>query len=178
MYIDHCLSEKLRIVALYESGLSSKMIGRELGVDYLEIMRWLTIYRCFGFSGFEKYPHTHPITEFKQAVIRSVLEKVFSCDAAVRERIIEIFLAHKGRYGYRRITQTLHNEGLAVNHKTVERLMKECGVKSRIRAVRYRSYKGEVGRIAPNILQREFLTAVPNCKWATDVTQINIGGTT
>lgn len=46
-----------------------------------------------------------------------------------------------------------------------------------MRKVRYRSYKGEVGRIAPNIINRDFVATAPNQKWATDVTQINIGTT-
>ncbi len=49
------------------------------------------------------------------------------------------------------------------------------GFKSKIRQVRYRSYKGEVGKIAPNIIDSDFTAEAPNRKWATDVTQINIG---
>lgn len=41
--------------------------------------------------------------------------------------------------------------------------------------VRYRSYKGEVGKIAPNIIDRNFTVEVPNRKWATDIIQIKIG---
>lgn len=96
--------------------------------------------------------------------------------AALRRRILTLFHTHKGRYGYRRITLALRNEGYAVNHKRVERIMREVGIKSAQRKVRYRSYKGEVGRIAPNLLQREFAADAPNRKWATDVTQINIEG--
>ena len=40
---------------------------------------------------------------------------------------------------------------------------------------KYRSYKGEVGKTAPNIVNRDFSTTGPNQKWTTDVTQINIG---
>ena len=50
-------------------------------------------------------------------------------------------------------------------------------LKSQIRKVRYRSYKGEIGKIAPNILNRDFVASAPNQKWATYVTQINIGST-
>ncbi|RHG52042.1 hypothetical protein DW254_06735 [Bacteroides caccae] len=57
----------------------------------------------------------------------------------------------------------MHNRGFMLNHKTIQRLMGELGLKSKIRQVHYRSYKGEVGKIAPNR------------KWATNVTQINIG---
>ena len=41
--------------------------------------------------------------------------------------------------------------------------------------VKYRSYKGTIGKIAPNILNRDFKADKPNQKWVTDVTQINIG---
>lgn len=49
------------------------------------------------------------------------------------------------------------------------------GLKSKIRKVRYRSYKGEGGNIAPNVINRDFTADAPSLKWATDVTQINIG---
>lgn len=46
--------------------------------------------------------------------------------------------------------------GFSVNHKTVQRLMKELGLVCRVRMEKYRSYKGEVGKIAPNLLNRDF----------------------
>ena len=53
--------------------------------------------------------------------------------------------------------------------------MKEENLKNVRRRNKYRSYKGEVGKTAPNILDRDFGTTAPNRKWTTDVTQINIG---
>ena len=94
----------------------------------------------------------------------------------IKIRITDIYKEHHGRYGYRRITMQLHNEGETINHKTVERLMRELGLKARIRKVKYRSYKGDVGKIAPNILERNFSAAKPNEKWLTDVAQVNIKG--
>ena len=88
--------------------------------------------------------------------------------------IKSIFHEHKGRYGYRRITAEMRNRGYVINHKTVQRLMKSMGLKCQIRKVKYRSYKGEVGRIAPNVLDRNFTATRPNQKWVTDVTQISI----
>jgi transposase InsO family protein len=41
--------------------------------------------------------------------------------------------------------------------------------------IRYRSYRGEIGKVAPNIIDRDFVATSPNRKWASDVTQINIG---
>ena len=53
--------------------------------------------------------------------------------------------------------------------------MKEENLKNVRRRNKYRSYKGEVGKTAPNILDRDFGTTAPNRKWTTDVTQISIG---
>lgn len=94
----------------------------------------------------------------------------------MKKRITAIYNDHKGRYGYRRITMQLKEEGEGINHKTVEKLMKELGLKAKVRKVRYRSYKGDVGRIAPNILKRNFTANKPNEKWVTDVTQVKIKG--
>jgi putative transposase len=41
---------------------------------------------------------------------------------------------------------------------------------------KYKSYKGEQGKIAPNILNRRFKAEQPNQKWATDVTEFNVSG--
>ena len=70
----------------------------------------------------------------------------------------------------------LREDGEVINHKTVEKLMKELGLKALIRKVKYRSYKGDVGRIAPNLLERNFASNKPNEKWLTDVTQVDIKG--
>ena len=94
----------------------------------------------------------------------------------VRKRIRDIYEANRARYGYRRVTAQLHNEGVVINHKTVQKLMVQMGLKAGRRKQKYRSYKGEVGRVAPNILNRNFRASRPNQKWATDVTQVNIKG--
>lgn len=52
-----------------------------------------------------------------------------------------------------------------------------CGIKCHVRLRKYRSYKGEIGKIAPNILQREFMADKPNQKWVTDVTEFSLFGT-
>ena len=94
----------------------------------------------------------------------------------VKELIKSIYHKHKGRYGYRRITDELNNKGMVINHKTVLRLMKLLGLKSLIRVKKYKSYKGDQGKIAPNLLKRNFKAEAPNQKWATDITEFNISG--
>ena len=46
----------------------------------------------------------------------------------------------------------------------------------RVRIKKYRSYKGEVGKIAPNLLNRDFHAENPNQKWVTDVTEFSLFG--
>ena len=96
--------------------------------------------------------------------------------ATVKGQIKAIYHKHKGRYGYRRITDELNSKGLVINHKTIARLMKILGLKSLIRIKKYKSYKGEQGKIAPNILERKFKAEAPNQKWATDITEFNVSG--
>ncbi|MGA3603365.1 IS3 family transposase, partial [Lysinibacillus agricola] len=68
----------------------------------------------------------------------------------------------------------LRNEGILINHKTVQRLMKELGLKGTVRPKKYRSYKGTVGYVAENVIQRDFQATEPNQKWVTDVTEFKI----
>jgi transposase InsO family protein len=96
--------------------------------------------------------------------------------AVEKEEIKNIYHQHKGRYGYRRITVEMNNLGYVINHKTVLKLMNICGIKCRVRHRKYRSYKGEEGKVAPNILNREFRADHPNQKWATDVTEFSLFG--
>ena len=49
-------------------------------------------------------------------------------EAVLRERIIQLACQY-GRYGYRRITALLRNEGWKVNHKLVERIWRQEGLK-------------------------------------------------
>lgn len=95
---------------------------------------------------------------------------------SVCEQIDEIFKTNMGRYGYRRITMELHNRFIRINHKTVERLMREQGIKCQVRLKKYRSYRGQEGKIAPNILERDFVATIPNSKWVTDVTEFALFG--
>ena len=94
----------------------------------------------------------------------------------VKTQINTIFRTHKGRYGYRRVHLTLRNEQLYLDPKTVQRLMGQLGLKSTVRPKRYQSYKGAVGKTAPNLLERNFAASKPNQKWVTDVTEFNIKG--
>jgi putative transposase len=93
-----------------------------------------------------------------------------------KQLIKAIFHKHKGRYGYRRIMWALRAQGHWLNHKTVQKLMGQLGLKSTVRPKRYKSYRGQLSRVAPNTLDRCFEAAKPNTKWVTDVTEFNVRG--
>lgn len=95
---------------------------------------------------------------------------------SLKQRIQRLYHQHKGRYGYRRITAALRQAGELVNHKKVQRIMQQLGLKSLIRIKKYRSYRGQEGRIAPHLLQRQFTATHPNQKWVTDVTEFAVAG--
>ena len=63
-----------------------------------------------------------------------------------------------------------------MNHKPVQKLMQQLNLKSCIRIKKYRSYKGNIGKIADNLLKRQFHADKPNSKWVTDVTEFNVRG--
>lgn len=96
--------------------------------------------------------------------------------ALAKAEIAAIYHENKGRYGYHRITDEMHNREIFLNHKTVQRLMKELGLICRVRMKKYRSYKGEKGTTADNVLDREFKAEKPNRKWVTDVTEFRLFG--
>ena len=96
--------------------------------------------------------------------------------ASLKARIRAIYDHHKGRYGYRRITAVLRQAGETINHKTVQRLMQQLGLKSLVRPKRYRAYRGAEGYAAPNTLQRRFQAQRPHQRWVTDITEFKVNG--
>ncbi|HDV0578217.1 IS3 family transposase [Streptococcus mitis] len=100
-------------------------------------------------------------------------------DKELKTEIQAIYNDHKGNYGYRRVTLELRNRGFVVNHKKVQRLMKVLGLTARIRRKRkYSSYRGEIGKKAENLIQRQFEASRPMEKCYTDVTEFAIPNST
>lgn len=95
----------------------------------------------------------------------------------MEELIREVVLENKGRYGYRRVTAVLKKRGYNINHKRVSRIMNQCGLTCKVRMKKYQSFKGgNAGKIAPNLLDRNFYANRPNEKWVTDVTEFHLFG--
>ena len=103
----------------------------------------------------------------------------------IRE-IEKAFASSRGRYGVRRIAAELRSLGVAVNHKKVQRLMAKLGLSAKRKAVHYNSYKGDVGKVADDLIIAEYVRKDgqvhhksdfscdgPNRKWTTDVSQFS-----
>ena len=91
----------------------------------------------------------------------------------LEDKILEIHNEHKD-FGYRRMHAMLRKSGYVVNKKRVQRIMQKYGlqVTSFTRKSRkYSSYKGNVGKIAPNRIRRRFHTHIPHQKITTDTTE-------
>jgi transposase InsO family protein len=99
-----------------------------------------------------------------------------------------IYANNHKRYGYRRITLQLKNEGWTVNHKTVKRLMSKLNLYGITPRAKYKSYKGDFNGTVDNKLLykrvdtkkhrteyiRDFSTSGVNEKWTTDVSEFHI----
>jgi transposase InsO family protein len=96
-------------------------------------------------------------------------------DKDIKEKIIILVAKHHQNYGYRKITGRLRKVyGLIVNHKKVYRIMKELDLLAVVRRRKYKSYKGTVGKVAKNVLKRDFSAKKPNQKWVTDITEFKV----
>lgn len=103
----------------------------------------------------------------------SKVDQVDLRNKEIKEQIKEIFTSNKGRYGVRRVHQALLSKGYIVNHKRVQRLMHNMHLLGKRPKEKYHSYMGSVGKVASNIINRDFTATKPCAKWTTDVSQFN-----
>ena len=101
-------------------------------------------------------------------------DKVEERNAELSSEITVIFNENRKRYGVRRIHHELLNRGFQVNHKRVQRIMNQLALFGKRPKEKYHSYKGDVGKVADNIINRDFSTEKPLQKWTTDVSQFNL----
>ncbi len=94
----------------------------------------------------------------------------------VKKAIQEIYKKNQKAYGYRRIALDLRSIGYKISLKTVYKLMKSLNIKGKKFKRKYNSYKGTVGNIAQNYLDRKFKAKEPMQKLVTDVTEFNVSG--
>jgi len=99
------------------------------------------------------------------------VDKIKVKNRPIADKITEIFNLHKGRYGVRRVYMELINQGYVINHKKVQKIMHELKLFGKRSKEKYHSYKGKIGKVADNIINREFKADRPLQKWTTDVSE-------
>ncbi len=90
------------------------------------------------------------------------------------ERIRALFQKHRKRYGSPRMTQVLRKEGKVCNHKRIERLMRQAGLRARLRK-RFKPKTTESkhdGPIAANLLKERGRPVEKDKVWVTDITYL------
>ena len=105
--------------------------------------------------------------EFKSDVIECIMQSHDSHrNAAIR------FNAAKSDVRQRCLLLRKDAAYSTINHKKVQKVMHEMGLSGYIsrNGKRYSSYKGRIGKIADNLVQREFDAPKPNTIWSTDMT--------
>ncbi|MCY7784987.1 MULTISPECIES: IS3 family transposase [unclassified Bacillus (in: firmicutes)] len=98
-------------------------------------------------------------------------------DESVKKKIMECHQKLRGIYGYRRIQVWLEKMyGLHINHKRIQRLMNELGIRAVIRKKKPYYGKKETHVTSDNHLNRDFTASKPNEKWVTDITYLMFNG--
>lgn len=94
-------------------------------------------------------------------------------DIALVAEIKEVFREHKGRYGAPRIRHAVRRKGFCPGKNRVARLMATAGLQARApRRFRKTTDSRKTQRIAPNLLERNFVISAPNTVLAGDITYI------
>ena len=95
----------------------------------------------------------------------------------VRPVLREVFDSAYKSYGYRRVGLVLASKhNMHLSGKTVLKLMRQENRICQVRRRKYRSYQGQVGEAAQNLLDRDFFAPTPNSKWVIDVTEFRVLG--
>lgn len=96
--------------------------------------------------------------------------------AEIKKKMKSLHELHYESLGYRRMVVELRKKKIFLNHKTVWRLMQVLNIRGKVKKKRYNSYQGEFGKVAPNLIDRDFVAEAPFEKLTTDVTQFNVCG--
>jgi transposase InsO family protein len=94
----------------------------------------------------------------------------------LKQQISRIFLESRRLYGSPKITQVLRRQGVRVSEKTIARIMKELGLKSRT----VKKYKATTNSkhnlpVYDNVLNQQFTAQAPNQVWMADITYVPTG---
>jgi putative transposase len=94
-------------------------------------------------------------------------------DAALRKKIQKAWSGNRKVYGARKVWHALRREGVAVARCTVERLMREMGLKGVVRGKKVVTTNPDTARPCPDDkVNRAFHADRPNQLWVSDFTYV------
>ena len=96
---------------------------------------------------------------------------------ALARKVLQAHEASRRTYGSPRVREALLQQGEVVSKKTVASVMQEIGLVARPRrAFRVTTDSRFTERLAPNLVDRNFVATKPNEVWVTDVTALPVLG--
>lgn len=94
-------------------------------------------------------------------------------EAEIREKVYEIYHNNSGRYGSRRIRYAMLKEGVRVNRKRIQRIMRQMGIRGYgIRKYKVTTQSKHKKAISMNLVNQEFSVEEPNKLWVSDITAL------
>jgi len=94
-------------------------------------------------------------------------------DAVLRERIERVWRENLQVYGVRKVWRQLKRAGVAVARCTVERLMRDLGLRGAVRGRTFTTtIPDETARRPPDLVDRDFNASRPNELWVADLTYV------
>ncbi len=97
-------------------------------------------------------------------------------DEELAERIRAIHADSDGTYGAPRVTAELREAGIEVNHKRVERVMREHGIVGvHLRKPVRTTVPDPDAAAVPDLIRRDFTASAPNTRYVGDITYLPVG---
>ena len=116
-------------------------------------------------SGFYRWAGSEPARQARAAA-----------EDALAEQITRIHADSGGTYGSPRVTVELHERGVRVNRKRVERIMRQRDVVGRhLRRRKRTTIADPAVPPVPDLIGRDFTATAPDQRWCGDITYLRVG---
>ena len=136
-------------------------------------MRFITAHRArWGVEPICRVLQVAPSSYY--AAIRRPVSARRHRDEGLKTAIQRVWDAHRQVYGADKVWAQLHREGIPVARCTVERLMRELGLRGVVRGkARVRTTQGDPASDYPrDLVARQFRAPAPNRLWVADLTYV------
>jgi putative transposase len=135
--------------------------------EHREVFGVEPVCRVLKAAGLPTAPSSYYAWQRRPASARSLR------DEELKVEITRVYKENYEVYGARKVWRQLRREGIQVARCTVERLMRDLGLKGVRRGRRVRTTRGDATADRPaDLVQRDFTAAAPNRLWVVDITYV------